>query len=90
MTDINLFESLLNCSSVEELHSNATAIARQMDDRIFPLSEKARKTSLFRPRKIYPVAKAEIDLGLRQNFLKSLRLMVKFLASLFSTEVRVS
>ena len=61
-----------------------------LDDRIFPLSEKARKTSLFRPRKIYPVAKAEIDLGLRQNFLKSLRLMVKFLASLFSTEVRVS
>ena len=48
MTDINLFESLLTCNSVEELHSNATAIARQMGFEHFLYGVQVN-TSLTRP-----------------------------------------
>ena len=57
MTDINLFESLLTCSSVEELHANTTAIAREMGFEHFLYGVQVN-TSLTRPyrfiRSCYP------------------------------------
>ena len=48
MSNLSLFESLLNCSTVEELHSNATAIARQMGFEHFLYGVQVN-TSLVRP-----------------------------------------
>ena len=48
MTDLNLFESLLNCNTVEELHTNATAIASQMGFEHFLYGVQVN-TSLTRP-----------------------------------------
>lgn len=48
MTDINLFESLLTCSSVEELHANTTTIAREMGFEHFLYGVQVN-TSLTRP-----------------------------------------
>lgn len=48
MTDLDLFESLLNCSTVEELHTTATAITRQMGFEHFLYGVQVN-TSLTRP-----------------------------------------
>ena len=48
MTDINLFESLLTCSSVEELHDSAKAIAQAMGFEHFLYGVQVN-TSLTRP-----------------------------------------
>jgi DNA-binding CsgD family transcriptional regulator len=48
MTDISLFESLLNCQTVEELHANTTAIANQMGFEHFLYGVQVN-TSLTRP-----------------------------------------
>jgi DNA-binding CsgD family transcriptional regulator len=48
MTDINLFESLLTCSSVEDLHTDTTAIAREMGFEHFLYGVQVN-TSLTRP-----------------------------------------
>jgi DNA-binding CsgD family transcriptional regulator len=48
MHNLDLFESLLNCSSVEELHSNTTAIVREMGFEHFLYGVQVN-TSLTRP-----------------------------------------
>jgi LuxR family transcriptional activator of bioluminescence operon len=48
MSNLSIFESLLNCGTVEELHSNATAIARQMGFEHFLYGVQVN-TSLTRP-----------------------------------------
>ncbi len=48
MSNLSLFESLLDCGTVEELHSNATAIARQMGFEHFLYGVQVN-TSLTRP-----------------------------------------
>ena len=48
MSNLTLFESLLNCGTVEELHSNATGIARQMGFEHFLYGVQVN-TSLTRP-----------------------------------------
>src|SRR5690348_5027600 len=48
MSNLSLFESLLDCGTVEELHSNATAIARQMGFEHFLYGVQIN-TSLTRP-----------------------------------------
>ncbi|HJT51382.1 MAG TPA: LuxR family transcriptional regulator [Nitrosospira sp.] len=48
MHNLNLIESLLNCSSVEELHTTATAIAREMGFEHFLYGVQVN-TSLTRP-----------------------------------------
>jgi DNA-binding CsgD family transcriptional regulator len=48
MTDLELFESLLSCTTVEEVHSNATAIASQMGFEHFLYGVQVN-TSLTRP-----------------------------------------
>jgi LuxR family transcriptional activator of bioluminescence operon len=48
MNNLNLFESLLNCNTVEELHTSTTAIARQMGFEHFLYGVQVN-TSLTRP-----------------------------------------
>ena len=48
MSNLSLFESLLDCGTVEELHRNATAIARQMGFEHFLYGVQVN-TSLTRP-----------------------------------------
>lgn len=48
MTDLDLFESLLNCSTVEELHTAAATISRQMGFEHFLYGVQVN-TSLTRP-----------------------------------------
>ena len=48
MNNLNLFESLLNCNTVEELHTSATAIAREMGFEHFLYGVQVN-TSLTRP-----------------------------------------
>ncbi|SOD39866.1 LuxR family transcriptional regulator [Nitrosovibrio sp. Nv4] len=48
MNNLNLFESLLNCETVEELHASTTAIARQMGFEHFLYGVQVN-TSLTRP-----------------------------------------
>ena len=48
MTDLSLFESLLNCSTVEELHTIAATISRQMGFEHFLYGVQVN-TSLTRP-----------------------------------------
>ncbi len=48
MGNLSLFESLLNCGTVEELHGNATSIARQMGFEHFLYGVQVN-TSLTRP-----------------------------------------
>ena len=48
MNNLNMFESLLNCKTVEELHSSTTAIAREMGFEHFLYGVQVN-TSLTRP-----------------------------------------